>query len=79
MPTDKLQILTPIVTSVNGQAGDVTVATKTSELTNDTFVQYTTQELTDEQKAQARNNIGAADSANVPVITIKTWTASDIT
>lgn len=35
MPTDKLQILTPIVTSVNGQAGDVTVATKTSELTND--------------------------------------------
>lgn len=35
MPTDKLQILTPIVTSVNGQTGDVTVATKTSELTND--------------------------------------------
>ena len=35
MPTDKLQILTPIVTSVNGQTGDVTVATKTSDLTND--------------------------------------------
>ena len=35
MPTDKLQILTPIVTSVNGEAGDVTVATKTSELEND--------------------------------------------
>lgn len=35
MPTDKLQILTPIVTSVNGQTGDVTVATKISDLTND--------------------------------------------
>ena len=27
MPTDKLQILTPIVTSVNGQTGDITIAT----------------------------------------------------
>ena len=35
MSTKKLQIVTPIVTSVNGQTGDVTVATKTSELTND--------------------------------------------
>lgn len=35
MSTKKLQILTPIVTSVNGETGDVTVATKTSELTND--------------------------------------------
>ena len=35
MPTDKLQLLTPIVTSVNGQTGDVSVATKTSDLTND--------------------------------------------
>ena len=42
MPTDKLQILTPIVTSVNGQAGDVTVATKTSELTNDSNFATTT-------------------------------------
>ena len=25
MPTDKLQILTPIVTSVNGNTGDITV------------------------------------------------------
>ena len=35
MPTDKLQILTPIVTSVNGETGDVTVATKISDLDND--------------------------------------------
>ena len=33
MPTDKLQILTPIVTSVNGQTGDITIAT--SDLEND--------------------------------------------
>lgn len=46
MPTDKLQILTPIVTSVNGQAGDVTVATKTSELTNDSY--FVTQATLDE-------------------------------
>lgn len=42
MPTDKLQILTPIVTSVNGETGDVTVATKTSELTNDSGFATTT-------------------------------------
>ena len=42
MPTDKLQILTPIVTSVNGQVGDVTIATKTSELTNDSNFATTT-------------------------------------
>lgn len=35
MSTKKLQIVTPIVTSVNGKTGDVTVATKTSELEND--------------------------------------------
>lgn len=35
MSTKKLQIVTPIVTSVNGETGDVTVATKTSELEND--------------------------------------------
>lgn len=37
MPTDKLQILTPIVTSVNGQTGDATISipSKTSDLTND--------------------------------------------
>ena len=46
MPTDKLQILTPIVTSVNGQTGDVTVATKTSELTNDS--NFVTQATLDE-------------------------------
>ena len=34
------------------------IPTKTSELINDTFVQYTTQKLTDEQKQQARDNIG---------------------
>ena len=33
MPTDKLQILTPIVTSVNGRTGDITIAT--SDLEND--------------------------------------------
>ena len=33
MPTDKLQILTPIVTSINGQTGDITIAT--SDLEND--------------------------------------------
>ena len=42
MSTKKLQILTPIVTSVNGETGDVTVATKTSELTNDSGFATTT-------------------------------------
>ncbi len=42
MSTKKLQIVTPIVTSVNGQTGDVTVATKTSELTNDSGFATTT-------------------------------------
>lgn len=50
MSTKKLQIVTPIVTSVNGETGDVTLNS----------VQYTPQTLTDAQKAQARNNIGAA-------------------
>lgn len=54
MSTKKLQIITPIVTSVNGETGDITMHS----------VEYTPQTLTDEQKAQARENIGAVDSAN---------------
>lgn len=51
MSTKKLQIVTPIVTSVNGETGDVTLNS----------VQYTAQSLTDAQKAQARENIGAEE------------------
>lgn len=54
MSTKKLQIVTPIVTSVNGETGDVTLNS----------IQYTPQTLTDAQKAQARENIGAVDTAN---------------
>lgn len=31
---------------------------------NDTFLKYTAQTLTEEQKAQARSNIGAAEAGN---------------
>lgn len=51
MSTKKLQIVTPIVTSVNGETGDVTLNS----------IQYTPQTLTDEQKTQARENIGAQE------------------
>lgn len=51
MSTKKLQIVTPIVTSVNGETGDVTLNS----------IQYTPQTLTDAQKAQARENIGAEE------------------
>lgn len=51
MSTKKLQIVTPIVTSVNGETGDVTLNS----------VQYTAQTLTDAQKSQARENIGAEE------------------
>lgn len=51
MSTKKLQIVTPIVTSVNGETGDVTLNS----------IEYTPQTLTDAQKAQARENIGAQD------------------
>lgn len=54
MSTKKLQIVTPIVTSVNGQVGDVTLNS----------IEYTPQSLTDTQKSQARENIGAVDLAN---------------
>ena len=50
MSTKKIQIVTPIVTSINGQTGDIT--------TNS--VEYTPQTLTDAQKKQARENIDAA-------------------
>lgn len=51
MSTKKLQIVTPIVTSVNGETGDVTLNS----------IEYTPQTLTDTQKAQARENIGAEE------------------
>lgn len=54
MSTKKLQIITPIVTSVNGGTGDITMNS----------IEYTPQTLTDAQKAQARENIGAVDLAN---------------
>lgn len=54
MSTKKLQIVTPIVTSVNGQVGDVTLNS----------IEYTPQSLTDAQKSQARDNIGAVDSSH---------------
>ncbi len=54
MSTKKLQIITPIVTSVNGGTGDITMNS----------IEYTPQSLTDAQKSQARDNIGAVDSAN---------------
>ena len=54
MSTKKLQIVTPIVTSVNGQTGDVTLNS----------IEYTPQSLTDAQKSQARDNIGAVDSSH---------------
>lgn len=53
MSTKKLQIVTPIVTSVNGQVGDVTLNS----------IEYTPQTLTDAQKAQARENIGAEQAS----------------
>lgn len=56
--------------SVNGEEQgivdknvDITVPTNTSELNNDNMVQYTSQELTEQQKQTARNNIGAGTSS----------------
>lgn len=54
MSTKKLQIITPIVTSVNGGTGDITMNS----------IEYTPQTLTDEQKAQARENIGAEQASH---------------
>lgn len=51
MSTKKLQIITPIVTSVNGGTGDITMNS----------IEYTPQSLTDAQKSQARDNIGAQE------------------
>lgn len=42
---------------------DITIPTNTSELNNDNMVQYTSQELTEQQKQTARNNIGAGTSS----------------
>lgn len=53
-----------VTTKFNGSiAQTVSIPTKTSELTNDNFVSYAEQTLTDEQKATARTNIGAISSA----------------
>lgn len=51
LPYTDEQIYNNVVTSVNGQTGDIT--------TNS--VEYTVQTLTDEQKKQARENIGAEE------------------
>ena len=53
---------------LNGQSADyyakaTDVKDKFSQLTNDGAVQYTTQSLSNEQKAQARTNIGAGTSS----------------
>lgn len=68
MSTKKLQIVTPIVTSVNGETGDVTVATKTSELTNDSGF------ITEHQSLK-----NYALKSDTPSIKVKTWTSSDFT
>lgn len=44
---------------------DARIPHKISELTNDSFVSYAEQTLTDEQKAQARTNIGAISEADL--------------
>lgn len=47
-------------------AQTISIPTKTSELTNDSFVSYAeSQTLTDEQKATARTNIGAISSSEL--------------
>ena len=51
LPYTDEQIYNNVVTSVNGQTGDITMNS----------VEYTAQTLTDEQKKQARDNIEAAD------------------
>lgn len=68
MSTKKLQIVTPIVTSVNGETGDVAVATKTSELTNDSGF------ITEHQSLE-----NYALKSDTPSIKVKTWTSSDFT
>ena len=54
------------VKSVNGELGEIVL--------ND--VKYTSQDLTSQQKSEARTNIGAGTS-NV-MVTLKTWTSSDV-
>lgn len=54
LPYTDEQIYNNVVTSVNGQTGDIT--------TNS--VEYTPQTLTDEQKKQARENVGAEEVDN---------------
>lgn len=68
MSTKKLQIVTPIVTSVNGETGDVTLNS----------IEYTPQSLTDEQKAQARENIGALSTTGNAASATKLSTARTI-
>lgn len=68
LPYTDEQIYNNVVTSVNGQTGDIT--------TNS--VEYTPQTLTDEQKKQARENIEAVDTANglLPVECVLPWGTS---
>lgn len=60
LPYADEQIYNNVVTSVNGQTGDITMNS----------VEYTAQTLTDEQKKQARDNIEAADADFVITATV---------
>lgn len=53
------------------------MAAAISELSPPSAVLYTAQTLTEEQKVQARVNIGLPESGG-STVTIKTWTAADI-
>ena len=66
-PTADMQIATKKY--VDDATSGITVPSKASDLTNDAFVQYTEQTLTDEQKAQARANIGAISGDFIVTIT----------
>lgn len=49
--------------AITNKKVNITVPTKVTQLTNDSFVSYSTQELTDSQKQIARSNIGAGTSS----------------
>ena len=49
--------------TITNKKVNITVPTKVSQLINDSFVSYSTQELTDSQKQIARSNIGAGTSS----------------
>lgn len=62
LPYTDEQIYNSVVTSVNGQTGDITMNP----------VEYTPQTLTDEQKKQARENIAGAGELFIITATTKT-------